>query len=108
MYYIEKIPTPRGYKILEKKVPVSQISGVDKIYAQNDELKGEYTELILDGQIINLKIIYTLKYNDNSEREFVTYEQVGIDNRFFSLSSVPIVESPKRYVTEIKIKVSKE
>lgn len=108
MYYINKIPTPRGYKILKKEIPVSYILGADRIYNHDGELKAEYTRNILQNQEINLKIIYAIRYNNGDTREFVAFKKINSDNRTYSLSDAPIIEGTKRYVTEIGITVLEE
>lgn len=108
MYYINKIPTPRGYKILKKEIPVSYILGADRIYNHDGELKAEYTRNILQNQEINLKIIYAIRYNNGDTREFIAFKKINSDNRTYSLSDAPIIEGTKRYVTEIGITVLEE
>ena len=108
MYYIEKIPTPRGEKILKNKIPVTSISGVDEILSENGFLKGKYNKEIGNGKFIKVKIMYRIKYNDETERVFSAFEYIDSDKKEFSLSSAPIVEGTKKYVTEIEISVSNE
>lgn len=106
MYVIKKIPAPRGYKILNREIPVSFIIGAEQIYDNDGELMANYTGEI-DNKPIRLEVKYKIIYNDGTERDFVAYELIRKDKTEYSLSKAPVIMGTKKYVTEINIEVSR-
>lgn len=103
MYYIEKVPTPRGYKKLNTKVKVSEINGAGSIYNDDGELRAKYEEEIQGDK--TLSVLYTIYYNDGTEKTFIAYEHISDEQRDYSLSKAPIVLGAKKYVTTVEITV---
>ena len=103
MYYIEKVPTPRGYKKLNAKVEVTKIEGAGYVYSNDGELRAKYEGKIQDSKA--LSVLYTIYYNDETQKEFIAYENVSDEQRDYSLSKAPIILGEKKYVTKIEVTV---
>lgn len=104
---ISKVPKPRGSKYLAQPINVSRISGPCSTYDDDGELKGRYTGDFEGKKNVGLCVIYTIKYNDNTSRNFNAYENVTESDRDFSLSKAPIIQGKIKYVVEICIEVRK-
>lgn len=106
MYYIEKIPSPTGFHRLNTPIKVNSIMGVDNIFSEDGELRGEIFDIHDKG--MRLEVNYIRHYNDDTSRLFLCSEIVTLKKPTFSLSKVPVIGNKDRYVVSIDIKVNRE
>lgn len=103
MYTIKKVPSPRGFTILNREIKVNSVIGPGEIYMDDGELRARITEKVPSDKVIKFEVIYKRNYSDGSQNEFSAIEFVTNEKDSFSLSAAPF----SRYVESVDISIQR-